>query len=201
MTLDRFYPIFDTPEWLARTLPLGVRLVQLRMKDKAEDELRAAIATARDLCRKHEAVLVVNDYWQLAIELGCDWVHLGQEDLDTADIPAIRKARIKIGVSTHDHQELDRALSLEPDYIAFGPIYDTTAKDLPFAPQGVERLKLWRELAGGYPLVAIGGITLERAPDLLKAGADSVAVISDVLAAPDPEARARAFIEATRAFA
>ena len=116
-------------------------------------------------------------------------------------MPALRRAGVRYGVSTHNHEELDRALSLEPDYVAFGPIYETTAKDMPFAPQGLERLKQWRDLAGGYPLVAIGGVTLERAADVLGAGADSVAVIGDVLNAPDPEARARAFVAATREFA
>jgi thiamine-phosphate pyrophosphorylase len=199
--LDPFYVLVDSSDWLARLLPSGVRAAQLRIKDAAPEKLKAEIERASALCDRHGAQLVINDHWQEAMDAGCDYVHLGQQDLDHADIHALRRAGVRFGVSTHDHQELDRALSLEPDYIAFGPIYDTVGKDLPFAPQGLERLKLWRELAGGYPLVAIGGITLERAPDLLKAGADSVAVISDVLAAPDPEARARAFIEATRAFA
>lgn len=199
--LDPFYILVDSSDWLARLLPSGVRLAQLRIKDAAPDALEAEIERASALCDRYGAQLVINDHWKEAMDAGCDYVHLSQKDLDHADIHALRSAGVRFGVSTHDHQELDRALSLEPDYIAFGPIYDTPAKDLPFAPQGLERLELWRELVGGYPLVAIGGITLERAPDLLKAGADSVAVISDVLAAPDPEARARAFIEATRAFA
>ena len=198
MTLDRFYPIFDTPEWLARTLPLGVRLVQLRMKDKAEDELRAAIATARDLCRKHEAVLVVNDYWQLAIELGCDWVHLGQEDLDTADIPAIRKARIKIGVSTHDHAELDRALGITPDYVALGPIYPTILKKMKWHEQGLEKLTEWRKRVGSTPLVGIGGMTMDRAAGVFAAGADIVSVVTDITLDKDPEAKVRQWITATR---
>ena len=198
MTLDRFYPIFDTPEWLARTLPLGVRLVQLRMKDKAEDELRAAIATARDLCRKHEAVLVVNDYWQLAIELGCDWVHLGQEDLDTADIPAIRKAGIRIGVSTHDHAELDRALSIAPDYVALGPIYPTILKKMKWREQGLAKLTEWRKLVGRTPLVGIGGMTMARAPGVFAAGADIVSVVTDLTLAKDPEAKVRQWVAATR---
>ncbi|HLS59144.1 MAG TPA: thiamine phosphate synthase, partial [Paracoccaceae bacterium] len=128
MTLPRFYPIFDNLRWLERTLPLGVKLVQLRIKEMPEPELRDAIAAARDLARAHGTILVVNDYWRLAIDLGCDWVHLGQEDLDTADVPAIRRAGIRLGVSTHDHAELDRALSLQPDYVALGPVYPTILK-------------------------------------------------------------------------
>lgn len=198
MTLDRFYPIFDTPDWLARTLPLGVKLVQLRMKDRAEDELRSAISASRDLCRKHDAVLVVNDYWQLAIELGCDWIHLGQEDLDTADIPAIRKAGIRIGVSTHDHAELDRALSIAPDYVALGPIYPTILKKMKWHEQGLEKLTEWRKLVGSTPLVGIGGMTVDRAPGVFAAGADIVSVVTDITLDKDPEAKVRQWITATR---
>ena len=100
MTLDRFYPIFDGPDWLERMLPLGVKLVQLRIKDMAEPNLRAAVARGQAMCRAHGAVMVVNDHWRLAIDEGCDWVHLGQEDLDTADLPAIRRAGLKLGIST-----------------------------------------------------------------------------------------------------
>lgn len=199
--LDPFYPIVDSAGWLERLLPSGVKLVQLRIKNPEPETLRGEIWRASSLCDRYGAQLVVNDHWQAAMDAGCDFVHLGQEDLDTADAPALRRAGVRFGVSTHDHQELDRALSLEPAYIAFGPIYDNATKQVPFAPQGLERLKLWRDLAGGYPLVAIGGITLDQAPDALRAGADSVAVIGDLFAAPDPVERARAFVEATREFA
>ena len=109
MTLDRFYPIFDHADWLRRMLPLGVKLVQLRIKDQSGDVVKENIEQSRDLCRRYGAVLVVNDYWQLAIELGCDWLHLGQEDLDEADLKAIHAAGLKLGVSTHDEDELDLA--------------------------------------------------------------------------------------------
>ena len=120
MTLDRFYPIFDDADWLARTLPLGVKLVQLRIKERPADEIRRQIVRSKELCARHGAVLVVNDYWRTAIDAGCDFVHLGQEDLDTADIAAIRKAGLRLGVSTHDHAELERGLALDPDYVALG---------------------------------------------------------------------------------
>ncbi len=113
LRLDPFYLIVDDADWLSRLLPQGVKLVQLRVKDRAEPDLRAQIATAREMCARHGAQLVVNDYWRLAIEEGCDFVHLGQGDLDAADIPALRRAGVRIGVSTHDEAELDRALSLE----------------------------------------------------------------------------------------
>jgi thiamine-phosphate diphosphorylase len=134
--LDPFYILVDSSDWLARLLPSGVRAAQLRIKDAAPEKLKAEIERASALCDRHGAQLVINDHWQEAMDAGCDYVHLGQEDLDHVDVHALRRAGVRYGVSTHDHQELDRALSLEPDYIAFGPIYDTTAKDLPFAPQG-----------------------------------------------------------------
>lgn len=198
MTLDRFYPIFDHPDWLVRMLPLGVKLLQLRMKDTPDAELRPAIARARDLCLKHGAVLVVNDYWKIAIDLGCDWVHLGQEDLDGADLAALRKAGIRIGVSTHDHAELDRALAIAPDYVALGPIYPTILKKMKWHEQGLERLSEWRRLVGTIPLVGIGGMTIARAPGVFAAGADIVSVVTDITLDPSPQEKLRNWVEATR---
>ena len=198
MTLPRFYPIFDDADWLRRTLPFGVKLVQLRIKELTGEALTGQIAQAQALCRAHSATLVVNDHWQAAIDLGCDWVHLGQEDLDTADIPAIRQAGIKIGVSTHDHAELDRALSHDPDYVALGPVYPTILKKMKWHEQGLDRLTEWKRLIGDIPLVAIGGMSVERAPGAFDAGADVVSAVTDITLNPDPEARVRQWIEATR---
>ncbi|WP_212522792.1 thiamine phosphate synthase [Actibacterium sp. MT2.3-13A] len=198
MTLDRFYPIFDSVDWLARALPLGVRLVQLRVKDRPESELRAEIVAAQALCRQHGAVLVVNDHWRLAIEAGCDWLHLGQEDLDEADLPAIRRAGLRLGVSTHDHAELDRALSLAPDYVALGPVYPTILKKMKWHQQGLDRVRAWKDLIGDIPLVAIGGMSVERAAGAFAAGADIVSAVTDITLHADPEARMRRWLEATR---
>ena len=198
MKLDRFYPIFDHPDWLRRMLPLGVKLAQLRMKDCSPADLKSAIADARDQCKAHGAVLVINDYWQMAIDLGCDWIHLGQEDLDAADIAAIRRAGIKIGVSTHDHAELDRALGLNPDYIAFGPIYPTILKKMKWHEQGLDRLVEWRKLVGDIPLVGIGGMSVVRALGVFKAGADIVSVVTDITLNAAPEARLREWVAVTR---
>ena len=195
MTLHPFYPIFDDVAWLRRMLPLGVKLVQLRIKDQPEDVVRAQLAEARDLCRAHEAVLVVNDYWQLAIELGCDWLHLGQEDLDTADLGKIRAAGLKLGVSTHDDAELERALALKPDYVALGPIYPTILKKMRWERQGVEKLTVWKDRIGDIPLVAIGGMSVDRAPGAFEAGADIVSAVTDITLNEDPEARVRAWLE------
>ena len=196
MALPRFYPIFDSADWLRRLLPLGIRLVQLRIKELEGDALRAEIAQARDLCRSHGATLVVNDHWRVAIDLGCDWVHLGQEDLDTADSPALRRAGIKLGISTHDHIELDRALSFDPDYVALGPVYPTILKQMKWHEQGLDTVTEWKRLVGQTPLVAIGGMSVERAPGALDAGADVVSAVTDITLNPDPEARVRQWIEA-----
>ncbi|MCX8255376.1 MAG: thiamine phosphate synthase, partial [Beijerinckiaceae bacterium] len=158
--LDPFYPIVDSADWVARLLPQGARLVQLRVKDRGDAATRNEIARAKALCAAAGAQLVVNDYWQAAIDLGCDFVHLGQEDLDDADVPAIRAAGLRLGVSTHDEAELARALELAPDYIALGPIYPTRLKAMRFAPQGLERIGAWKARIGAIPLVAIGGISL-----------------------------------------
>ncbi|MCV6593443.1 MAG: thiamine phosphate synthase [Silicimonas sp.] len=195
MSLPRFYPIFDDVAWLHRMLPLGVKLVQLRIKDQPEDVLRAQLMEARDLCGSYGAALVVNDYWELAIELGCDWLHLGQEDLDEADLPAIRAAGLKLGLSTHDDAELDRALALTPDYIALGPVYPTILKKMKWHQQGVEKLTEWKARAGDVPLVAIGGMSVERAPGAFAAGADVVSAVTDITLNDDPEARVRAWLE------
>ncbi len=195
--LPRFYLIVDSADWLRRLLPCGVRLAQLRIKSADEARLRAEIVAAKALCETAGAQLVVNDHWRLAIEAGCDFVHLGQEDLDTADVPALRRAGVKLGLSTHDGPELARALSFDPDYIALGPVYPTTLKRISVAPQGLEPVRRWRKAVGARPLVAIGGITLERAADIFAAGADSLALSTDVLGAPDPEARARQWAVAT----
>ncbi len=197
MTLPRFYPIFDHSDWLARALPLGVKLVQLRIKDRSPEDLSAELIRGRDLCAAHGAQLVVNDYWQQAIDLGCDYIHLGQEDLDTADIPAIRRAGIRIGISTHDHAELDRALALSPDYVALGPVWPTILKQMKWHQQGLERVSEWKRLIGDIPLIAIGGMTLERAALAFAAGGDVVSAVTDITLNLDPEARLREWLAVT----
>ena len=198
MQLDRFYLIVGDAALLARLLPLGVRLVQLRAKGLAPAELHRQIAQSRDLCAAHGAQLVVNDHWQAALDLGCDAVHLGQEDMDSADFPALRRAGIAFGLSTHDVAELDRALGETPAYVALGPIWPTRLKQMKWSPQGLARVQHWKRRAGQIPLVGIGGVTPARLPALFAAGADSAAVVTDIAQAPDPEARCRDWIAATR---
>ena len=179
-------------------LPLGMKLVQLRIKDQPDEVVREQIMISRDLCRDHGAVLVINDYWQAAIDLGCDWIHLGQEDLDDADLPAIRRAGLKLGVSTHDDDELQRVLEMDPDYIALGPVYPTILKKMKWHQQGLPKVTEWKARIGDVPLVGIGGLSIERSAGVFEAGADIVSVVTDITLNPDPEGRVRQWIEATR---
>ena len=195
MTLPRFYPIFDSADWLARMLPLGVRLVQLRIKDRPEAKTRAEIRRGVALARAHGAALVVNDHWRIAIDEGADWVHLGQEDLDGADIAALRDRGIRLGLSTHDDAELARALLHDPDYIALGPVWPTILKEMKWAPQGLDRVADWKRRVGATPLCAIGGMTPERGRAALGAGADIVSVVTDITLSDDPEGRVREWLK------
>ena len=194
MRLARVYPIVADSAWVARLLPLGVQLIQLRIKERADCELRLEIRAARAHCAAYGAQLVVNDYWQLALEEGCDWVHLGQGDLAAADVSALRRAGVRVGISTHDEAELERALSFAPDYVALGPIYPTLLKHMPWAPQGLARLTQWKRRVGPTPLVAIGGLTAERLAGVFDAGADSAAVVTDIVRHCDPEHRTREWL-------
>lgn len=196
LRLDPFYPIVPDVSWLARLLPAGVKLVQLRIKDQPIEAVRNEISAAIDLCRQHDCQLVVNDYWREAIGAGADFIHLGQEDLEAADIAAIKNAGLKFGISTHSGEELRTALAAEPHYVALGPVYPTLLKKMPWAPQGLERVGQWKTQIP-CPLVAIGGITPERAVGVLEAGADSVAVITDIMTNSEPERRTETWIAVT----
>lgn len=198
MPLPRVYPIVDSAGWVGRLLAAGVQLVQLRVKDRPRDAVRAEIVAAKALCARAGAQLIVNDYWDLALETRCDFVHLGQGDLDTADTAALRRAGMRIGISTHDAAELDRALALDPYYVALGPIYPTLLKAMPWAPQGLGRIREWKSRIGLMPLVAIGGITAERLRGVLEAGADAAAVVTDIVRHADPHARAMEWLAAAR---
>ncbi len=192
--IDAFYPIVPDLTWFARIVPLGVRTVQLRLKDMPLPDVRRQIAAARDMAAHHGCTLIINDYWREAIAAGCAWVHLGQEDLAAADVAAIKAAGLKLGISTHSHDELAIAMTAAPDYVALGPIWETKLKAMKWAPQGLDRIREWKNRIGAVPLIAIGGITPERAPSVLAAGAQSVAVITDFFTHADPEARVAAWV-------
>ena len=198
MQLDRFYPIVDSPNWIARLIACGAKCVQLRVKQLTSVRIRTLVREARAMCERHAVQLIVNDHWRIAIEENCDFIHLGQSDLDTADIAAIRRAGLRLGISTHDSAELERALEFGPDYVALGPIYPTQLKQMPWAPQGLARISEWKRRIGSLPLVAIGGLTVERLRGVFAAGADSAAVVTDIVRSADPEVRIREWIAATR---
>jgi thiamine-phosphate pyrophosphorylase len=195
--LDVFYPIVPDAAWLARLAPLGVKTIQLRVKDAPPDVVAREIAAGLDMCRRHACQLIVNDYWREAIEAGADFVHLGQEDLAGADVAALRARGVRLGISTHSAEELAVALAAQPDYVALGPIYATKLKVMKWAPQGLARIAEWRRRIGDKPLVAIGGLTPERAEAVLAAGADSLAVVTDFITHADPEARVRQWLAHT----
>ena len=188
-----FYPVVPTAAWVSRLLGWGVRTIQLRAKgadysaQTLEREVRAAVEAGRAV---PGAQVFINDHWQLALDAGAYGVHLGQEDLDTADIEALRRAGLRLGLSTHTPAELVRAHAVRPSYLAIGPIYPTTLKVMPYEPVGLERLAAWARNAAPYPVVAIGGISLERLPGVmacLKGKNDGAAVVSAVTLAVDPQ--------------
>ncbi|WP_455466543.1 thiamine phosphate synthase [Bartonella sp. B39] len=198
MKLDPFYLIVDNADWVERLLPLGIKLVQLRMKHENQQIIRQHIKRAKNTCNKLGAQLIINDHWEIAIDEKCNFIHLGQEDLSNADLHAIRKSGIKVGLSTHDEHELDIALSVNPEYIALGPIYPTILKKMKWMPQGLEKIKQWRKRIGTLPLVGIGGLTPERAVGVLKAGANSAAVVTDIILHKKPEKRVQQWIKVTK---
>jgi len=191
---DRFYPVVDSVAWVARLALLGAGTIQLRAKNLSESDALQTIMDALEIIRGTTAKLVVNDYWRAAIIAKAEHLHLGQEDLAGADLKAIRAAGLTLGISTHDDEELETALRADPDYIALGPIFPTTLKSMRFAPQGVAKITEWKQRIGNIPLVAIGGIKLEQAREIFAAGADSIAVVSDVTQNPEPDARVRAWL-------
>jgi thiamine-phosphate pyrophosphorylase len=191
---DRFYPVVDSVAWVARLALLGVGTVQLRAKGLDDSEALQTVSDALAVIKGTDTKLVVNDYWRVAIAAGAKHLHLGQEDLADADLKAIRGAGLTLGISTHDDAELETALRAGPDYIALGPIFPTTLKSMRFAPQGIAKIAEWKRRIGDIPLVAIGGIKLEHAPEIFAAGADSIAVVSDVTQNAEPDARVRAWL-------
>ncbi|EBJ8373437.1 thiamine phosphate synthase, partial [Salmonella enterica subsp. enterica serovar Montevideo] len=150
------YPVVDSVAWIERLLEAGVRTIQLRIKDKRDEEVEADIIAAIALGRRYDARLFINDYWRLAIKHRAYGVHLGQEDLETTDLEAIQAAGLRLGVSTHDDMEIDIALAAKPSYIALGHVFPTQTKQMPSAPQGLAQLARHIERLADYPTVAIG---------------------------------------------
>jgi thiamine-phosphate pyrophosphorylase len=194
---DPFYPVVDSVEWVARLAKLGVGTIQLRAKNLDDAQALQIVSDALEVTKGTGTKLVVNDYWRAAIVAGAQHLHLGQEDLVDADLNEIRKARLTLGISTHDDEELATALRAKPDYVALGPIFPTTLKSMRFAPQGIAKITEWKKRVGNIPLVAIGGIKFEQSAEIFAAGANSIAVVSDVTQNADPDARVRQWLGAS----
>ena len=176
------YPVVDSVQWIERLLEAGVRTIQLRIKDKRDDEVEADVIAAIALGHRYDARLFINDYWRLAIKHRAYGVHLGQEDLETTDLKAIQAAGLRLGVSTHDDMEIDIAIAARPSYIALGHVFPTQTKQMPSAPQGLTQLAGHIARLVDYPTVAI---SLARAPDVLATGVGSVAVVSAITQVAD----------------
>jgi thiamine-phosphate pyrophosphorylase len=189
--------VVDSVAWVERLTRLGVGTIQLRAKNLNDSEALQIVTDALAVTRSTPTKLVVNDYWRAAIVAGAEHLHLGQEDLLDADLAEIRNARLTLGISTHDDDELAAALKAEPDYIALGPIFPTTLKSMRFAPQGIPKITEWKQRIGDIPLVAIGGIKFEQAAEIFAAGADSIAVVSDITQNADPDSRVRQWLGAS----
>lgn len=189
------YPVVDRVEWVERLLGAGVRTIQLRIKDKPDDDVEADIAAAIRLSQRYEARLFINDYWRLAIKHRAYGVHLGQEDMDVANLDAIGDAGLRLGLSTHDHLEMARALEARPSYIALGHVFPTNTKQMPSAPQGIAQLAAHIKTLGDYPTVAIGGISIDRVPSVLATGVGSIAVVSAITQAADWRAATARLLE------
>lgn len=190
-----FYPVVDSYHWIEKLIPLGVPTIQLRIKNQPAARVEEQIVASQHLAQQYNCQLFINDYWQLAIKHRVFGVHLGQEDCATADIKAIHAANLKLGISTHNGSEVNRALQLDPDYIAYGPIYETTTKVMHDTPRGLNRLTYWVE-AINLPIVAIGGITLERLNGIIQTGVDGIAVVSAVTHAKDYQQVVQQFLTA-----
>jgi thiamine-phosphate pyrophosphorylase len=189
------YPVVESVEWITRLLDAGVRTIQLRIKNKHDKDVEADIVAAIKLSQQYQARLFINDYWQLAIKHHAYGVHLGQEDMDVANLDAIRDAGLRLGLSTHDNMEMDRALEARPSYIALGHVFPTQTKQMPSAPQGLEQLAAHIKTLGDYPTVAIGGISIDRVPAVLATGVGSVAVVSAITQADDWQAATAQLLE------
>lgn len=188
------YPIVDNSDWCEKLLPLGIKTIQLRIKEKTPN-LESEIKKSIRLAKQYGATLFINDHWQLALENGAEAIHLGQKDLDTANIAAIHRAGVMLGVSTHCYHEIARAHTIRPSYIACGPIFATSSKIMATQPLGLEQLTRWRRTLQ-YPLVAIGGINLDRVPAVLASAVDGIAVISALTEANNPIDTLKKFVSA-----
>ncbi|RYF77098.1 MAG: thiamine phosphate synthase [Comamonadaceae bacterium] len=191
------YAVLPDATWVGRMAHAGVPTVQLRFKSEDLGAIAREVSAAVEAVRGTDALLFINDHWQLAIEAGAYGVHLGQEDLDALtpeEVRTLRESGLRLGVSTHGYAEMVRADAVSPSYLALGAVFPTTLKRMATAPQGLARLHDYARLMQGHPLVAIGGIDIERLPQALAAGVGSIAVVRAIVAAADPEGAAQSLM-------
>ena len=188
------YVIVDSYEWVERLIHAGVKTLQIRIKDRSPEQAEEEIARCIALAKQHKVQLFVDDFWQLAIKYQAYGVHLGQEDLLTADLNAIQQVGLRLGVSTHNREEIELVLPLRPSYIALGHIFPTQSKIMPSAPQGIANLAAQVKDLGDIPTVAIGGITASHFANVLATGVGSIAVISAVTQAEDWQSAVKNFL-------
>ncbi|ATZ72194.1 thiamine phosphate synthase [Idiomarina sp. X4] len=183
------YPVVDSFEWVQHLLQLGVKTLQLRIKSAPTEAVELAVKRSIELAQSYQAQLFINDHWQLAMKHGAYGVHLGQEDLQTVDLQALRSSEVRLGISTHSYTEVLIASRYSPSYIALGHIFPTKTKDMPSKPQGLERLARYVALLKptGILTVAIGGISKERIAKVKQTGVNGIALVSAITKAANTE--------------
>jgi thiamine-phosphate pyrophosphorylase len=187
------YAVLPNAQWIARMAQAGVPTVQLRFKSDDKTAVAKEVAAAVSATQGTNTLLFINDHWEEAIAAGAYGVHLGQEDMQEAPLEKIRSAGLRLGLSTHGYAEMLLADRHSPSYIALGAVFPTTLKRMVTAPQGLGRLERYAHLMQDYPLVAIGGIDIERLTAVVKTGVGSVAVVRAITESESPEETAKSF--------
>jgi len=182
------YAVMPDANWVKRMVEAEVPTVQLRLKSEDKKLIKKQIKESVKAVEGSRTLLFINDYWQEAIEASAYGIHLGQEDLATADLDAIRSAGLRLGLSTHGYAEMVSADRFCPSYIAMGAVFPTNLKKMATAPQGLGRLYKYAQLMNHYPLVAIGGIDEGSIHAVAQSGVGSVAVVRAINGASDPKA-------------
>lgn len=182
------YGVMPDADWVKRMVDAELPTVQLRFKSEDRFKIKKQIRAAVEAVQNSNTLLFINDHWQEAIDAGAYGVHLGQEDMEIANLEEIRSAGLRLGLSTHGYAEMAYADRFCPSYIAMGAVFPTNLKKMPTVPQGLGRLYQYAKLMSHYPLVAIGGIDQDSIRAVSKSGVGSVAVVRAITQAKDPKA-------------
>jgi thiamine-phosphate pyrophosphorylase len=182
------YGVMPDADWVKRMVDAELPTVQLRLKSEDRSKIRKQIRASVEAAKDSKTLLFINDYWDEAIDAGAYGVHLGQEDMEDANLEEIRAAGLRLGLSTHGYAEMVYADRFCPSYIAMGAIFPTNLKKMVTTPQGLGRLYQYAKLMSNYPLVAIGGIDQDSIRAVSKSGVGSVAVVRAITQAKDPKA-------------